>query len=380
MLDCMRSRSILSALLFVVGASVPLHIGAQAGVQASEHLRNGIAAQQRGDMRAAIEEYRKALALKADLPEAHANLGAALAAVGDFNGAIEEDRRALVNAPDPTAVRMNLALAYYKKGDWPNAKKEFSTVHANRPSDLNAAMLLGYCDIKSGRPLEALDLLQPLEARALSNMDFQFVLAYALIESGRETEGLPRMEKMAGATNSIDAWVIAGTTRLHRREFHEARTDLEAAEKVAPNFPGLQSMLGQARDALGDTDEAAKAFQAALRQNPRDFTANLYLGAIRLKQHDFETARPLLELALQLDPTMPQAVLQMAKLNAMTGKPEEAAAALEQLEKADPNWLDPHVELAALYYRLHRQEDGQREREIVNRLEAKQRQDSPRNQ
>ena len=77
---------------------------------------------------------------------------------------------------------------------------------------------------------------------------------------------------------------------------------------------------------------------------------------------------------------MPQAVLQMAKLNAMTGKPEEAAAALEQLEKADPNWLDPHVELAALYYRLHRQEDGQREREIVNRLEAKQRQDSPRNQ
>ena len=46
--------------------------------------------------------------------------------------------------------------------------------------------------------------------------------------------------------------------------------------------------------------------------------------------------------------------------------------ALESLEKADPNWLDPHIELAAIYYKLHRPDDGQRERDIVQQLEAKQ--------
>src|ERR1700733_14486400 len=45
--------------------------------------------------------------------------------------------------------------------------------------------------------------------------------------------------------------------------------------------------------------------------------------------------------------------------------------------KRDSNWLDPHVELAAAYYKLHRPEDGQRERDIVKQIEAKQQQAGP---
>ena len=185
------------------------------------------------------------------------------------------------------------------------------------------------------------------------------------------------MEKVASATRAADAYVIAGSTRLHRREFHEARADLDAAVELDPSIPGLYTMAGQARDALGDTDAALPAFQAALRSDPRDFTANLYLGTMRLKQHDFDSARLLLELALELEPQMPRARLQMAKLNALTGKNAEAAATLEDLEKADPNWLDPHIELAPIYYKLHRPEDGQRERDIVQQIEARQQKAGP---
>jgi lipopolysaccharide biosynthesis regulator YciM len=85
----------------------------------------------------------------------------------------------------------------------------------------------------------------------------------------------------------------------------------------------------------------------------------------------------MLELALQLQPNSPMAQLQMAKLNSMTGKYAEAATALERLEKLDPSWLDPHIELAAIYYKLHRPEDGQRERDIVQQIEAKQQQAGP---
>ena len=69
--------------------------------------------------------------------------------------------------------------------------------------------------------------------------------------------------------------------------------------------------------------------------------------------------------------------LEMAKLSGMTGKYAEAAATLEELEKEDPGWLDPHIELAAIYYKLHRPEDGQRERDIVQQLEAKQQKAGP---
>ena len=363
----------LISLLAPLAAQVP---GSGAG-NADEFLRRGIEAQQRGDANAAIEAYQKALTINPELVEARANLGAALAAVGQFDAAIAEDKRALANAPDKVAVRRNLALAYYKKGNFASAQAEFDAVHKARPGDLSVTLLLGYSEVKLGRGNDAVALLKPLESSYEANMDFEFVLASALIEAKQEDEGLPRMEKVARATHSAEDYVIAGSTRLHRREFDKARADLDAALEIEPAIPGLYTLAGQARDALGDTEAAQSVFQSALRADPRDATASLYLGAIRLKQRDVENARPLLELALQMQPQNPQARLQVAKLDAITGKNEEAVALLEGLEKADPNWLDPHVELAPLYYKLHRPEDGQRERTIVDQIQAKQQQAGP---
>jgi tetratricopeptide (TPR) repeat protein len=364
--------SLFSAL--VVGAS---QLSAPSAGDADQFLRRGIEAQQHGDLKSAIEEYQRALAIRPEMSEARANLGSALAAAGQFDAAIEEDKRALLNAPDKAAVRMNLALAYYKKGDFAKARPEFEAVHTARPNDLSSAMLLGYCEVKLGQGSEAAALLQPLERSHESNTDFEFVLASALIQAGKEEDGLPRMERVANATRSAEAYVIAGSTRLHRREFREARTDLDAAIEIGPGIAGLYTMAGQARDALGDTEAAQSAFHTALQADPRDATANLYLGAIYLKRRDLEAARPLLEIALQLQPENPQARLQMAKLDAMTGKNDEAVVLLEGLENADPNWLDPHVELASLYYKVHRVEDGQRERGIVEQIESKQQQAGP---
>ena len=42
-------------------------------------------------------------------------------------------------------------------------------------------------------------------------------------------------------------------------------------------------------------------------------------------------------------------------------------------QEQSPEFQEVHVQLAALYYRLNRKEDGQREREIVLQLDAKER-------
>jgi tetratricopeptide (TPR) repeat protein len=344
---------------------------------ADDHMRKGVDAQQHGDVRTAVEEYRKALAIRPRFPEARANLGAALAAMGDFDGAIKEDRLAMENAPDKAAVRKNLALAYYKKGDCAHASAEFEAVHAARPNDRGATMLLGYCDLKLNRAEKAVGLLMPLEQANQNDMDFEYVLGSALIQSGKEAEGASRLERVAQTTRAAESYVIAGSARLNLREFKQARADLDAALELDSKTPGLYTLAGQARDAVGDTDAAQSAFEAALQADPRDATANLYLGAILLKKREVEKAQPLLELALQLQPENRQARLQAAKLDAMQGKNADAVALLEGLEKADPAWLEPHVELAPLYYKLHRTEDGQRERKIVEDIEAKQQQVGP---
>ena len=336
-------------------------------------LKSGVEARQRGDLNTAIAEFRKELAAHPENLEARIDLGEALAAAGQLDAAIEEDRRALEIAPGNVQAHLNLGTAYYKRGDFSHARSEFETVHMALPSDLKVAILLGYTYNKMDRPQEAVDLLSAFEAGNESNSELEYGLAYALIQTGKADEGVARLEKVATATHSAEAWLLAGATRMNREQMNEARTDLDAALKLNSSIPGLYTMDAQAHYAMGEADKAVQGYEAALKANPMDFTANLDLGNILLDRGDLEVATPLLELAYQLQPGFPRARLEMAKVKEMSGKYAEAATMLEALEKAEPNWLSPHWELSSIYFKVNRPEDGKREREIVKRLQVEQR-------
>jgi len=96
---------------------------------------------------------------------------------------------------------------------------------------------------------------------------------------------------------------------------------------------------------------AESAFREALKLNPDDFTANLYLGAILYRRRELEEAKTYLERALQLDPSSTMAGYEVGMLESSTGQYEAAAEELEKVVKEDPSWLEPHVELASLYYK-----------------------------
>jgi thioredoxin-like negative regulator of GroEL len=53
-----------------------------------------------------------------------------------------------------------------------------------------------------------------------------------------------------------------------------------------------------------------------------------------------------------------------------TGEVEEALRMLEAIAKEAPDVVEVHVQLATAYNRLKRKEDAQREREIIDRLNA----------
>lgn len=346
----------------------------QSAREAESALQEGTRAQEHGDLKTAIADFQRAIQLNPGMVEAHANLGAAFAAAGQMDAAIEEDLRALDAAPQNETVRMNLAMAYYRTGDWNHARIQLETLHAAHPADVNSAILLAYTCNKLNRPADTVALLGPLESSQKDNFQFEYVYAFALIASGKPGDGLPRMETLAKEKNSAEAWLAAGSARFYRKEMELAEADLEAALKLNPKLPGAYTLDGQARFGHGDQDGAVRAFEAALRDDPRDFMANLYLGTIRLDQRNLDEAQPLLELALQLRPEWPLARLQMARLNELKGRLPQAQQLLEDLERTDPEWIDPHIALAAVYYRLKRPSDGDRERVIVQRLESEQQQ------
>jgi tetratricopeptide (TPR) repeat protein len=340
-------------------------------------LKSAIEAQQHGDLPTAIREYQKLLGVKPGLVEARVNLGAALADSGRFDDAIAQYRLALPDAPDKTPIRLNIGLAYYKKGDLDAASREFDDLHNLQPENAQIAILLGDSEVRLGRGREAVAMLNPMEAANTANPDFEYVLGTALLQAGDRREGAQKLSALAERTQSADAYLLAGSTFLDLNDFEHARTDLEAALRLKPSLPHIYTLTGMARDDTGDLAAAEPAFREALRQNPNDFDANLYLGSILYKRRSMDDARPYLDRALELNPASSMARYEVAIWNSKSGHYEEAAKDLEQVTRTDPNWLEPHIELANVYYRLHRPEDGAKEREIVGRITAQQQTKGP---
>jgi Tfp pilus assembly protein PilF len=129
--------------------------------------------------------------------------------------------------------------------------------------------------------------------------------------------------------------------------------------------------------ATGDTPGAAVAFRKALDSNPNDFTSNLQLGILLKQEQSNDEARTYLERALRVRPGDAAVRYQLATLDLAGGKTEAARRELERLINEVPKFVEAHVSLATVYYRLHRKEDGDKERAIILQLNAEKQANEP---
>ncbi len=279
--------------------------------------------------------------------------------------------------PSNEAIRLNLALAFYKKGDFQSASRQFGELQKLDPADVRVVTLLGDCEMRLGHPDEAARLTVPLAQSHPENLDLAFVAGSALIKTGKRRAGLVLVERVAAEGNSADAYLLAGSTWLDVNEFESARRDLETALKLNPSLPGIHTILGMALDKCGDQKAAEPELRQALALNGNDFEANLYMGAILFKRRDVDNAGAYLERALKIKPSSALAQYEMGLVENAKGQLEAAVTDLEAASKQDPNWLEPHVELTALYYKLHRPAEGAKQREVVDRLTAEQQKRGP---
>ena len=330
-------------------------------------------AQQHGDAALAVRKYQELLRLHPEVLAAHANLGLVFGSLGRFDEAVAQFRAAVALAPGDRSLRTNLAMAYYQKGDLPNAIREFSSLLKDSPGDIQTATLLGNCYVRQGRPAQAVSLLTPLAASHPDDVSLQLTLGWGLVRAGRSKEGLERINELAQRANSAEAYMGAATAQLRLEALDQARRNVDAALRLNPHLPGLHTLSGMIAADFGDYVGAAAAFEEELEANPNDFQAQLNLGSVLYNQRKLDAAREHLERALELAPASSQALYDLALVERAQGHPEAAVKDLEKVVGKDPQWLEPHVELAALYYRLNRPQDGAREKHVVDHLANEQR-------
>jgi tetratricopeptide (TPR) repeat protein len=362
----------LGIALFVACAAV-----AQTQPQPDDLLRRAVELHQGGDIPAAIAAYRAYLKEAPKSVMARSNLGAALSKAGQYEEAIVEYRQALDLEPRNLPVRVNLALSYYKTSQISAAAEELSKVVTQQPSNRQAVFLLADCDLRLGENKKVIELLDPLEKESPDDKALVYLLGTALIRDNQATRGQLLVDRILREGESAEAHLLLGTTKMNAQDFAEALVDLKKAADLDPHLPDVFSYYGMALLSTGDTAAAASAFRKELESNPDDFVSNLQLGALLKQEQRYDEASSLFERALRARPGDPGVRYQMATMDVIAGHLDQACSKLEQLIKETPHFVEAHVSLATVYYRLKRKEDGDRERATVLKLNAESQANQP---
>ena len=317
----------------------------------------------------AIEDYRLFLEKYPDVPSVRSDLGAALAGAGRYEEAIAEYKRALQLKPLPQ-VRLNLALAYYKSAKLSLAVAELKKVREEMPGDLRPLMLEADCYLRLGENKKVIELLTPVHQTNGDGLAIAYMLGTALVRDGQAERGQVLIGRILKNGDSAEARLLLGTTKLMVNDFAGALVDLQKAVELNPNLPEAYAYYGTALLSTGDQAGAQEAFEHALRDDPNNFDANLRMGLLLRKDEKYDEALKYIRHSLEIRPGDVGVRYQMASIELSVGQVEQARAHLESLVAEAPNFTEAHVSLATAYYREKRKADGDRERAIVEKLNA----------
>jgi tetratricopeptide (TPR) repeat protein len=344
-----------------------LLVHAQAKGQDTEeqYAAEGQKALAAGQYAAARTAFEKLAKLDPDVAEVHATLGVIDFKLRDYEHAVNEVRRAKALKPSLPRLDSLLGLSLAELGQFkealPGLEKGFQ-----QTADLSTKRLCGlqlmraYTDLQ--RDADAVNTALELN-RAFPD-DPEILYHTGRIYGNFAFLQLHKLEVVAPTSiwrhqAAAEAFESEGATNSSIGEYREVL-------KIDPNRPKIHYRIGRtllARWQLNrtpeDRAEAAREFEQELQLYPGDANAMYELAEIHRQMNEPEKAQPLFESALKLYPDFQEAHVGLASILISQQKPE---LALPHLQKAVELNADDEV----AWYRL-----SQADRALGNEEEQK---------
>lgn len=254
---------------------------------------------------------------------------------------IEAAEKAVAEDPQDAAKRLNLAETYLANRRYEDAIAQAQEVNAAYPDDQRAWFILGIANALGGRPAEA---VEPLEKFLEANQDAEmpglnktlqsaaYYLGDSYLKLGQPDKAISPLERAVDwSQTDADAMYKLGMAYLGVRAYENAANMFIQATRFVPNYteayqglaaafqglnePGLVnyangmaafstkdyskaldlllqaaqarpdfapifSGLGMTYEAAGDLQNAKTSYEAAVKLDPNDFTANTGLQRV----------------------------------------------------------------------------------------------------
>lgn len=180
--------------------------------------------------------------------------------------------------------------------------------------------------------LTAVGGMVPVQAGTETETSFILARLRSQLGDKVEAERLAR-RALAGDPDRADIQGFLVGLLIHQDRMNEAADTLRKSLERKPTLPGASRQLGMVLDRLGDRKGARAAFEAAIRQAPKDATAELLLGRLLLDQGQAEEAARHLRKACQIDPQLGGAFYVLAEAQSRLGDPVGAQVSRERFQE-----------------------------------------------
>ena len=383
-------------------------------------IRGELTSLGQNDGKAAEASYRKALEFAKDYLPAHAALigsrlrakdvAGAKAQLGEFVAALpkhpmrllfeaqialsedklgtarERIQTLMPQAPRNLAVLQMAGIVAYLNGELAQAETHFTKALEIDPSQALARRGLADVYSRLGQPNKTLAVLKPMIGEESENADalglagqasiamgdpegaeryfaraakiapddtrIEASLALNRIARADPATGIAELTSLASKSKDIVAELALFGARMKRREFDAALAAVDQIAKKQPNNPVVYELRGQAHLARRDRAGAREAFEQLLKVDPLRFAATANLAALDVLDHKPDEARKRLQASIEADPHNPYALLAMAALQEQSGATaDEIKKLISAAVQVAPQVPGPRLELIALTLR-----------------------------
>ncbi len=160
---------------------------------AGTYETSGLAALDRQEWPAAIEQFRQGLDLDPDNPGLRHRLGTALFMIGDPDGALAEFQRVVRSTPDYFPSHYSIGVVLQETGRHAEAVERFATALRHRPGDDAVRLRMAISLRHSGDPEASLSYYELVLRTNPDAVEARFGYVMALVQLGRYREAHDRL-------------------------------------------------------------------------------------------------------------------------------------------------------------------------------------------
>jgi tetratricopeptide (TPR) repeat protein len=330
---------------------------AQLAAEAQSALRSG-------DNARAIPLLEKLAKLEPLVAELHANLGSAYYFSGRYGDAAREYRQALKLKPSLTNAHYLLGASLAENGECrealPLLEKDVSHV-----PDPALKHTLGVdairCDLSLGQEDKAVDLARTLAREYPDDPELLYLTSH--LYSGLASQAAEAL--LQSAPGSYQAHEMSAEVLTMQGKPGEAVEEYRKALALNQHLPGAHYQIGrlllESSQDSARLDEARSEFEAELKIDSGNASAEYELGDMALQARQWDEAIAHFRRAAQIDPGFAEASIGLGKTLVSAGRAQEALAPLEEAVKMQPGNPNAHYQLSFAYRHLGRDADAEKE-------------------